>query len=53
MKAASGPSRFYATRDEGERWANGRDDIVLPTVEEGFNFGRQMWSGVFPGLYAA
>ncbi len=44
---------FFATREEGEQWANGRDDIVLLTVEEGFEFGRQMWSGVFPGLYAA
>jgi alkylmercury lyase len=43
---------FFATREEGEQWANRRDDIVLLTVEEGFAWGRQVWSGVFPGLYA-
>ncbi len=43
---------FFATREEGEQWADGRDDIVLLTVEEGFAWGRQVWSGVFPDLYA-
>lgn len=33
--------------------AKGRDDIVLLTVEEGFAWERQVWSRVFPDLYAA
>jgi alkylmercury lyase len=44
---------FFATREEGEQWASVRDDIVLLTVEEGFAWGRQVWSRVFPDLYAA
>ncbi len=44
---------FFATREEGEQWASVRDDIVLLTVEEGFAWGRQVWSMVFPDLYAA
>ena len=44
---------FFASREEGEQWANGRDDIVLLTVEEGFASERQVWSSVFPELYAA
>ncbi len=44
---------FFASREEGEQWANGRDDIVLLTVEEGFAGERQVWSRVFPDLYAA
>ena len=43
---------FFATREEGEQWANRRDDIVLLTVEEGFAWVRQVWSRVFPELYA-
>lgn len=27
---------FFASREEGERWAAGRDDIEILTVEEGF-----------------
>ncbi len=44
---------FFATREEAEQWANGRDDIAFLTVEEGFAWGRQVWSRVFPGLYTA
>lgn len=44
---------FFASREEGEQWANGRDDIVLLTVEEAFARERQVWSRVFPDLYAA
>ena len=44
---------FFASREEGERWASVRDDIVLLTVEEGFASERQVWSRVFPELYAA
>lgn len=43
---------FFASREEGEQWASGRDDIVLLTVDEGFAWGRQLWSRVFPDLYA-
>ena len=42
---------FFATREEGERWANGREQIAFLTVEEGFAWGRQVWSGIFPDLY--
>jgi len=44
---------FFASREEGEQWASGRDDILLLTVEEGFASERQVWSRVFPDLYAA
>lgn len=44
---------FFASREEGEQWASGRDDIVLLTVEEGFASERQVWSSVFPYRYAA
>ena len=44
---------FFATREEGEQWAKGRENIVILTVEEGFASERQVWSGVFPDLYAA
>jgi alkylmercury lyase len=44
---------FFASREEGEQWASGRDDIVILTVEEGFAWGRQVWSRVFPDLFAA
>jgi alkylmercury lyase len=44
---------FFATWEEGEQWASGRNDIVLLTVEEGFAWGRQVWSRVFPDLYTA
>ena len=44
---------FFVSREEGEQWANGKDDIVLLTVEEGFASERQVWSSVFPELYAA
>src|SRR5258708_6275537 len=44
---------FFASREEGEQWAKGRDDIVLLTVEEGFAGERQGWARVFPDLSAA
>jgi alkylmercury lyase len=44
---------FFASREEGEQWTNRRDNIVLLTVEEGFAWGRQVWSRVFPDLFAA
>ena len=39
---------FFASRAEAERWAAGRDDIAILTVEEGFELGRQVWAGVLP-----
>ncbi len=29
-----------------EQWSSGRDNIAILTVEEGFELGRQAWSGV-------
>ncbi len=37
---------FFASREEAERWANGRDDIAILSVDEGFELGRQVWSRV-------
>jgi len=37
---------FFGTREEAERWASRRDDIVILTVDEGFELGRQVWSTV-------
>lgn len=35
---------YFATRDEAERWAAGRGDIAILTVDEGFALGRRVWS---------
>ena len=40
---------FFASREEAEQWAAGRDDIVILTVDEGFELGRQVWSKVLLG----
>ncbi len=37
---------FFASRDEAERWAAGREDIVILTVEEAYELGKQLFSGV-------
>jgi alkylmercury lyase len=37
---------FFATRDEAEGWATGRDDIAILSVEEGFAWQRPVWSEV-------
>ncbi len=37
---------FFASREEAEQWAAGRDDIAILTVDEGFELGRQVWSRV-------
>jgi len=37
---------FFATRDEAEQWANGRDDIAILSVDEGFAWQRPVWSEV-------
>jgi hypothetical protein len=41
---------FFTTRDEAERWTVGREDIAVLMVEEGFAWGRQVWSNLFPSL---
>lgn len=37
---------FFASREEAENWADGRDGIAVVTVEEGFAIGRELWSKV-------
>jgi alkylmercury lyase len=37
---------FFATRDEAERWATGRDDIAILSVDDGFAWQRPVWSKV-------
>jgi alkylmercury lyase len=37
---------FFATRDEAERWASGRDDLAILSVEEGFAWQQPVWSAV-------
>lgn len=44
---------FFATRAEAKQWANGREDIAILTVDEGFAREQQAWSRVFPELYTA
>jgi alkylmercury lyase len=35
---------FFVDRNEAERWAAGRQDIAILTVDEGFVLGRRVWS---------
>jgi alkylmercury lyase len=35
---------FFASREEAERWAAGRDDIELLSVDEAYQLGRQLSS---------
>jgi alkylmercury lyase len=35
---------FFASREEAERWAAGREDIAVLSIEEGFELGRRMWA---------
>ncbi len=37
---------FFASREEAEQWAAGRDDIEILSVDEGFELGKQFWSKV-------
>ncbi len=37
---------FFASREEGEQWATGRDDIEILSLDEGFELGKQLWSKV-------
>lgn len=39
-------SHFFASRDEAERWAPGRDDIAILSVDEGFAWQQPAWSAV-------
>jgi alkylmercury lyase len=41
---------FFAAREEAERWAIGREDITILTVDEGFELGRRVWSSVLVGI---
>jgi alkylmercury lyase len=41
---------FFATREEAERWAAGREDIAILTVDEGFELGRRVWSTVLADI---
>ena len=37
---------FFTSREEGEQWTAGRDDIEILTVDEAFELGKHAWSGV-------
>ncbi len=37
---------FFASREEAEQWAAGRDDIEILSLDEGFELGKQFWSKV-------
>ncbi len=37
---------FFASREEAEQWAAGRDDIEILSLDEGFELGKQLWSKV-------
>jgi hypothetical protein len=37
---------FFAARDEAERWAAGRDDIEILSLDEGYRLGMQLWTKV-------
>ncbi len=43
--AFCGHVHFFATHDEAERWAKGRNDLAILTVAEGFELG-QVWPRV-------
>ncbi len=32
---------FFASREEAERWASGRDDVEIISVDEAYELGRQ------------
>jgi alkylmercury lyase len=34
----------FASREEAERWAAGREDIAVLSIEEGFELGRRLWA---------
>jgi alkylmercury lyase len=39
---------FFSSREEAGRWAAGKANIAVLTVDEGFDLGRQLWSRVLP-----
>ena len=39
---------FFPSRAEADQWAAGKANIAVIDVEEGFEFGRQVWSRVLP-----
>jgi alkylmercury lyase len=41
---------FFPTREEAKRWAARREDIAILTVDEGFAFGRRVWSDVLDDI---
>src|SRR6266852_3209220 len=43
---------FFASREEAERWAAGRSNIVVRSGDEGFDLGQQLWSRVLPYIEA-
>jgi alkylmercury lyase len=41
---------FFADREEAKLWTAGRPDIVILTVDEGFELGRRVWSSVLADI---
>ncbi|MDE3229153.1 MAG: hypothetical protein KGO05_04680, partial [Chloroflexota bacterium] len=41
---------FFSARDEAERWASGREQITILTVEEGFALEQGIWEALLPDL---
>ena len=37
---------FFTSQGEAEQWANGRDDIRIMSLDEGFELTKQLWAGV-------
>ncbi len=37
---------FFATREEGEQWADGREDFRIVSVHEGYEYAMEIFSGV-------
>ncbi len=37
---------FFATREEGEQWADGREDLRIVSVHEGYEYAMEIFSGV-------
>ena len=42
---------FFASREEAEQWAAGRDDIEILSMDEGLELGKRFWSRVLPYAY--
>jgi len=37
---------FFASRSEAEQWSEGRDDIEILSLDEGYHMMQQLWAGV-------